>query len=240
MSGRTALYLAGLALAACAAAVAGHFVREAPAPAQVPAAQEVDIALVAADMKELLAAYRKIIVLTNAQEALGAQPRELVNRVGGQLRQQNAQRQARLDESLAALLASGTAQRREAVSALLFYIECDPLLFDADRLAFRDLLVALRAMLAKDSSPDASGLRKRVSDDLDALARIEHAYDKENGAGWEAHASRARRENWESYVAHLKTLYQRDRILREHGVELPAGAEFLTEIAPATKPGNRE
>lgn len=226
---RLASYLAGLALAACAAAVAGYFARESTPPAQAPGTQAVDIALVAADMKELLATYRKRIVLTDAQEALGAQPRQLVDRIGRQLAQENLQRQARLDEALAALLAPGNPRRFDAVGALLFYVECDPLLFDADRLAFRDTLAALRTGLAKDRSAEAVKLHKRVADDLEALGSIERAYDKEIGAG---HLD-PRRERWESYVAHLKTLYQRDRILKEHGVELPAGSEFLPELVPA-------
>ncbi|MDC8756796.1 polysaccharide deacetylase family protein [Janthinobacterium fluminis] len=200
----------------------------APAPAPVSGAAapvgSVDAAAIGAQFREVLAAHRKIIVLLADEQAQSAQLREETRRVGQGLFHDNQARIARLDEALAALTAPGNAGRFEAIDALLSYVESDPDLFDADRLAFRELLQTLLADVAKDSSLPAIKVHKRISEDLDALAEIERNYEKEIRqifGRFEARAIELKRERWDDYVAHLKKRYTREQILKEYGVVLP-------------------
>ena len=196
--------------------------KDAPPPA--PAAASADTAPIAAELKELLAAYRKVIVLLNDEKAQGAREREEANRVGQALFHDNQERLARLDAAFAALAGSGSAARFDAIGSLLTYIESDKDLFDADRLAFRELLQALLAQVAKDSSLPAIKLHKRISEDLDALTEIEGNYDKEIRQVFGRFDLRSivlKREHWNSYLAFLDTLYTREKILKDYGVVLP-------------------
>lgn len=194
-----------------------------PAPVET-AAKAPDVAAILDELKAVLADYRKIIVLLAEEKSLGAAEREAVNRVGQALFHDNLSRTVRLDEMLNALLASGAAARFEALGTILDYIESGPDMFDADRLAFRELLRTLRQAVARDSSLQAVKLHKRIGEDLDALAEVERAYEKELGqifSRFDARAIPLKRERWEDYVAQLKRLYSREQLLREHGVVLP-------------------
>jgi peptidoglycan/xylan/chitin deacetylase (PgdA/CDA1 family)/uncharacterized caspase-like protein len=233
---RNALYLAGFAVAA-SAATAVYVAHEAPpAPVQQrPAA--INVAPIAADLKELLATYRKIIVVTLDEGPPAG--RDQANRVGQQLFHENQVRRARIDDALAALAASSDPRRFEAVGGLLDFVESDPSLYDADRLAFRELLESLQGEVARDSSLQAIKLHKRISEDVDALAEIERTYDKEIRAVFGRFDSRAislKREKWESYVSYLKTLYQRERILQDYGVVLPYPPRPEPNEPPAPEP----
>jgi uncharacterized caspase-like protein/peptidoglycan/xylan/chitin deacetylase (PgdA/CDA1 family) len=194
-----------------------------PAVSAQPAAPAVNTAALAASMKDLLANYRKIIVLLADEKTLPAKDRERTTQVGQALFHENQDRSAKLDRDLAALVASGSAARFDALHGLLDYIESDKGLYDADRLAFRELLQGLLAEVAKDTSLPAIKLHKRISEDLDALVEIEHNYEKEIRqvfGRFEQRAIELKREKWDAYVAYLKTLYQRDAILKEQGVVL--------------------
>lgn len=220
---RKALFLAGFAVVA-SSATAVYVLHEAPPSALRQQGPAIDTAPVAAGMKELLATYRKIIVLTADEATLGASERDQANLVGRELFHENQQRQAKLDSELAKLAASSNPRRYDALDGLLDQVESDPSLYDADRLAYRELLAGLQGELAKDSSLRAIKLHKRVSEDLDALAEIERNYDKEIRAvfgRFDTRAIQLKREKWDAYVAHLKTLYQRERILKDYGVVLP-------------------
>jgi uncharacterized caspase-like protein/peptidoglycan/xylan/chitin deacetylase (PgdA/CDA1 family) len=232
---RKALYLAVFAVAA-STGTAVYVVHESPPAAAVRRAPAVDVAPLAADLKELLANYRRIIVLTLDEDTLGAQEREQANRVGQQIFHDNQARRVKLEEALAKLVGSGNPARFDAVDSLLDVVESDPSMFDADRLAFREVLESLQAEVARDSALRAIKLHKRVSEDLDALAEIERTYDKEIRAVFGRFDSRAiklKRERWDSYVAHLKTLYQRERILKDYGVVLPYPPRPEAEPQPA-------
>ena len=217
----------------------------APLPAQVqaqPHAPGVDPAKLASSMKELLANYRKIIVLLADDKTLPAKDRERTTQVGQALFHDNQDRGAQLDRDLAALAASPQAGRFDAMHGLLDYIESDKGLYDADRLAFRELLQTLLGEVARDSSLPAIKLHKRISEDLDALVEIERNYEKEIRQIFGRYDQRAielKREHWNAYLAYLKTLYSREAILKEQGVVLAyparpnqadAGKEELGEI----------
>ncbi|WP_317205671.1 polysaccharide deacetylase family protein [Janthinobacterium sp.] len=222
-----------VSLAAALAVGAGAYLakRPAAAPALPPSAAPAvaatsggELAAVSAQFKEVLAAHRKIIVLMADEQALAAPARAAGRRVGQGLFHDNQARIAELDGALAKLTAPGNPGRFEALDSLLGYIESDQDLFDADRLAFRELLNMLQADVARDSSLPAIKMHKRISEDLEALAEIEHNYDKEIRqifGRFESRAIELKRERWEDYVAHLKKRYTREQILKDYGVVLP-------------------
>ena len=196
---------------------------QAPPPA-APAAQTSDPAPIVAGTKALLATYRKIIVLLADEKKLSASAREPVNRVGQELFHAGLLQVATLDESLRELVVSGAPGRFDALAAVLDYIESGAGMYDADRLAFRELLRALHQAVSRDSSLQAVKLHKRIGEDLDALAEIERNYEKEIGQIFNRFDVRAivqKRERWEDYVAHLQKLYTREQVLKDQGVVLP-------------------
>ena len=231
----------GAVAATIAVALAGgaYFTRpsstspSAPAPSAAAAATAaLDVSPSAAKLKALLANYRKIIVLLADEKSLSAEGNAAVNRVGQALFHENQSHTADLDTALGALAASVHPGRIPAIESLLDYIESDQDLFDADRLAFRELLRSLLGAVAKDTSLPAIKLHKRISEDLDALAEIERNYEKEIRqvfGRYEQRAIELKRERWSEYLAHLNKRYSREQILKEHGVvlayiKLPGGA----------------
>ena len=120
-------------------------------PAAAPQAG-ADTAAVAAQFRDLLANFRKIIVLLADEQSLPEGARDEARKVGQALFHENQERIARLDAALDQLTAPANPGRFEALDSLLTYIESDPSLYDADRLAFRELLQSMLADVAKDSS----------------------------------------------------------------------------------------
>ena len=222
---RKALYLVIFAVAA-AGAGSGTWIasRKSNAPAPQAAGPAMNVSSITADMGRMLDAYRKMIVLTLDDDKLSDAARSQTHEVGQQLFHENQERIARVDEALSKLLASGDPRRFDAVGSLLDVVESGEGLYDADRLAYRELMQSLLGQVAKDSSLPAIKLHKRVSEDLDALAEIERNYEKEIRAVFGRFESRSialKREKWDSYTAYLKTKYQRERILKDYGVVLP-------------------
>jgi uncharacterized caspase-like protein/peptidoglycan/xylan/chitin deacetylase (PgdA/CDA1 family) len=222
---RKALYLVIFAVAA-AGAGSGTWIasRKPNTPAPQAAGPAMNVSSITADMGRMLDAYRKMIVLTIDDDKLSDAARAQTHEVGQQLFHENQDRIARVDDALTKLLASGDPRRFDAVGGLLDVVESGEGLYDADRLAYRELMQSLLGQVAKDSSLPAIKLHKRVSEDLDALAEIERNYEKEIRAVFGRFESRSialKREKWDSYTAYLKTLYQRERILKDYGVVLP-------------------
>lgn len=229
---RKALYYVVFAVAAAGAAAGSWIVSlkspSAPAATAPAAGAAMDISAISADMKTMLASYRKIIVLTQDEASLSKEARAQANSVGQQLFHENQERIGKVDAALAQLLASGNPARFDALGSVLDYVESGDGLYDADRLAFRELMQSLLAQVARDSSLPAIKLHKRISEDLDALAEIERNYEKEIRAvfgRFESRSIQLKREKWDSYVAYLKTIYQREGILKEYGVVLPYPAK---------------
>lgn len=215
-----------------AALTIGGFVliQRKPAPPSVgaaataPPSKRPDTSALRAGLGEVLVAYRKIIVLLADESTLSRGDREAVNRVGQALFHDNLARVDKLGEGLDALAGSPNPMRFDAMGQLLDYIESDPGLYDADRLAFRELLQALQASVARDTTLPAIKMHKRISEDLDALAEIERNYDKEIRqifGRFDQRAIALKRERWDDYVAHLKKLYSREQILKDYGMVLP-------------------
>ena len=189
--------------------------------ATVPA---LDTSAILIGFKDVLAAYRKIIVMFADEKTLATQERALANQVGQGLFHENRARITDLESKLEALISSGNPQRLEAISSLLDYVESSADLLDADRLAFRELLRSLQTAVARDSSLPAIKLHKRIGEDLDALAEIERNYEKEIRlvfGRFETRAIDLKRERWQDYIASLKKLYTREQILKDYGVVLP-------------------
>jgi uncharacterized caspase-like protein/peptidoglycan/xylan/chitin deacetylase (PgdA/CDA1 family) len=212
---------------------------DAPPPVATAAASPLDTARILTGMQEVLAGYRKIIVLFADEKTLGAGEKAMANQVGQGLFHENRQRVAELETQMVALMASGSPQRFDAVAGLLDYIESDKSLFDADRLAFRELLRSLQAAVAADSSLPAIKLHKRIGEDLDALLEIERNYEKEIRlvfGRFEPRAIELKRERWEDYVASLRKLYARAQILKDFGVVMP----YAVPKAPVRKGKSEE
>ncbi|OFJ46349.1 polysaccharide deacetylase [Janthinobacterium lividum] len=210
----------------------------------------VDAAAVASDLRDLLGNFRKIIVLLADEQSLAEGAREEARKVGQALFHENQERIAKLDAALDQLTAPTNPGRFEALDGLLTYIESAPGLFDADRLAFRELLQSMLAHVAKDSSLPAIKLHKRISEDLDALGEIERHYEKEIRQIFGNLGQRAielKRERWDDYVAQLKKLYSREQILKENGIIVPytvppaaPSAGTVPEVKPAPKKDEAE
>jgi len=214
----------------------------AGAPATTPQGA-VDAAAISAQLRDLLANFRKIIVLLADEQSLPDGARDEARKVGQSLFHENQERIAKLDTMLDQLTASSNPGRFEALDSLLTYIESDPGLYDADRLAFRELLQSMLADVARDGSLPAIKVHKRISEDLDALGEIERNYEKEIRQIFGNLGQRAielKRERWDDYVAHLKKMYNREQILKENGIVVPYAVPPGGEIKPEVKKDEAE
>ncbi|NRR33342.1 polysaccharide deacetylase family protein [Oxalobacteraceae bacterium] len=194
------------------------------APAATTAAAASAVPQVLPELRDMLAAYRKIVVLFADEKALAENDRKAAQQVGQSLFHENLERLARVQGKLRQLQALPAAQRDPVVDALLSYIESASDLFDADRLAFREVLLGLQQLAAADQTLPAIKLHKRVSEDLAALDDIEKQYDKELSgifARFETRAIVPKRERWDDYLAHLRKLFAREQIMKDYGVIVP-------------------
>lgn len=202
------------------------------APAIAPEIEQAE--RLRSQFEQMLAAYRKIIVLLVNEQSLSAKELEACNRVGAQLFHENLTRSEAVAVEIEALVSSGTTRRFDVLNELLDYVESGDGMYDADRLAFRELLQAMQRTVARDGTLPAIKVHKRIGEDLEALDEIEHLYEKEIHqlfGRFEQRAIQLKRERWEDYVAHLATHYSRDAILKEYGVIVPYSAP---------KPGSTE
>jgi peptidoglycan/xylan/chitin deacetylase (PgdA/CDA1 family)/uncharacterized caspase-like protein len=196
----------------------------------------------------LLAAHRKIIVLFADDQQLSPQQLENARIVGQAIFHENIERVNRAKALFATAIKSTSANKFQDIEAVLSLIESDPVLFDADRLAFKEVMVAWRDEIAKDSSLRAVKLRDRIDEDVDALQKIEKNYDKEFGqifSRFEGRSIVQQRELWSQYVARLKATYTFDQLLQEKGIDpapapqAPASAAVGSEtdtVRGASKP----
>ncbi|MCK9686771.1 polysaccharide deacetylase family protein [Scleromatobacter humisilvae] len=219
--------LPALAVVACLS-LQGCGKQAAPAPAPgaaasapLPAASEV-----VGELKEVLAAHRQIIVLFADEKRQTEAQRAAADEVGQAIFHDNRAHVDRIESQFDAMTA-GREDPTATLAPVLDYIESDTSLFDADRLAFRDLLASLQADVARNQTLGAIRLHKRIGDDMDALDEIQKNYDEEIRAIFSRFEQRAivqKREKWDDYVAHLGTFYTRDAILKAHGYAAPAVA----------------
>ncbi|NVD71598.1 polysaccharide deacetylase family protein [Duganella sp. BJB1802] len=223
-------YIKQLSIAAVVVAVAGagaYLALRGKHPAE-PSGAAVAAAVPAPDvmpaLRDMLAAYRKIIVLLADEKTLSEADRKAAGQVGQSLFHENLERLAKVQALLAQTQALPPARRDAAADTLLTYIESAGDLFDADRLAFREVLLSLQKLAAADQTLPAIKLHKRVSEDLAALEDIEKQYDKEISdifSRFDTRAIAPKRERWDDYVAHLRKLYGREQIMKDYGVIVP-------------------
>ncbi|MBN6150525.1 polysaccharide deacetylase family protein [Xanthomonas sp. AmX2] len=218
---------------AAALATCGRAPPAADAAANAPAAAadlgseavRAQAGQIGAQLREQLATQRKIVVLLADEAKQSADDRQVSSSVGQQLFHEGLERRAALLARFDALLALREPARYPAIATLLDYIESAPDLYDADRLAFRELLADLHERIGKDSSLPAIKLHQRIGEDLEALDEIERNYNREITAIFSrfdrTRAIAQKREKWDDYVAHLRTLYTREGILRDYGVITP-------------------
>jgi peptidoglycan/xylan/chitin deacetylase (PgdA/CDA1 family)/uncharacterized caspase-like protein len=163
---------------------------------------------------EIVATFRKIIVLVEDDASLNPATGERAITLGRLLYYQNDERLSALGESLSADLT--------ALPTFLARLESYPEYHDADKLAFRDMLEDLAGDLPQNAS--AAELRKRIMEDLSALDQIQALYQKELARVFDRLQTRGmpvRREAWEKYIAFLKQKYQPKQILKEQEALLP-------------------
>lgn len=198
----------------------------ATAPGQARAAVDDGAAapLLAALQKQL-DSHRRIIVLLADEDAQGDRDRATSTRIGQQLFHDGLEQRDAIAAQFDALLRTSSPQRFATLGAVLDYIESAPDLFDADRLAFREVLRDLHERIGADSSLPAVKLHQRIGEDLEALDEIERNYNQEITRIFSrferTRAIALKREKWEDYVAHLRAQYDREAILRDHGVIEP-------------------
>jgi peptidoglycan/xylan/chitin deacetylase (PgdA/CDA1 family)/uncharacterized caspase-like protein len=228
------LYLAAAVLLAIAGGVfwlATHKRFSATTPA-APAASSgvIGKAVDDSDLRTILDSYRRIIVLLAEENTLSDGEKESAKIVGQALFHDKLAREDTVIGLLSPQSDSADPNRFAPLERALDFIESDPSLYDADRLAFREVLRGLQRNISGDGRLPAIKLHKRLGEDLDAIAEIEHNYEKEVAqifSRFDARAIVQKREKWEDYVAHLKKLYTRDQVLRDFGVIVPYSADKL-------------
>lgn len=190
----------------------------------IPSSTTTDLSVIKTQLAAMLADYRKIIVLLADDDKLTEADRQQVNVVGQSLFHQRLSIVAAHEGALAQLTATASAANLGVVAELLDEIESGAGLFDVDRLAYRETLLALQTDITKHSSLPAIKLHKRITEDLDALDEIELQYEKEIQQIFGRFGERGitlKREKWGAYIGYLNTIYSRDNILKEQGVILP-------------------
>jgi len=200
------------------------------APALAQPAKEPGIAKQA---DEIVANYRKIIVLMDGAGTLDPGVRDRVSTVGKILFQQNQERLSALEEQLLTPISNGNSALAEE---FLGWLETHPEYRDADKLAFRDLLEGLAAGAGTSNDKLAARLRE----DQAALAQIQALYQGEIGeilGNLQTRGMVVHREAWEHYVGFLKQKYIRERILKENEGQLPPAE---SRGAGKKKPSNGE
>ncbi len=196
-----------------------------PAPASAAVGDEAAAAPIVAALQQQLDGHRRIIVLLADEATQSDRDRATSSGIGQQLFHDGLERHAAIAAQFDALLRTPDPRRFATLGHVLDYIESAPALYDADRLAFREVLRDLHERVGADSSLPAVKLHQRIGEDLDALDGIERHYDQEITRIFSrfdrTRAIVPKREKWDDYVAHLRTLHSREAILRDHGVIEP-------------------
>ncbi|MBL8276366.1 MAG: caspase family protein [Pelomonas sp.] len=215
---------------ACVLALGGCQ-RAKDVPAALPAASAPQDTSATARLREdadgLLALHRQIVVLMDGEASLPPAQRREVQALGQQLFHELLQRQQRLAD------AALKPDALEATAALMSRIESEPSWFDADRLAFREVLEQLATGLKTAQTLDGIKLARRAQDDIDTLAEVQKAYEqelKEVFGGFAKRGIELKRERWTDYTAKLRALHTREAVMKQHGAQLPAAADLAPEV----------
>ena len=219
------LLLLPLALAGCGEKPSATEAAANASASTAAVAEAAEASPVLAALQKQLDGYRRIIVLLADEDAQSARDRVTSTRIGQQLFHDGLEQREAIASQFDALLRSASPRRFATLGAVLDYIESAPELYDADRLAFREVLRDLHERVGADSSLPAVKLHQRIGEDLDALDEIERNYNQEITRIFSrferTRAIALKREKWEDYVAHLRKQYDREAILRDFGVIEP-------------------
>lgn len=176
-------------------------------------------------LQKQLDGHRRIVVLLADEAQQTPADRTTSSRIGQQLFHDGLEQREAIAAQFDALLRQSSPQRFATLGTVLDYIESAPELYDADRLAFREVLRDLHERVGKDSSLPAVKLHQRIGEDLEALDEIERNYNQEITRIFSrfdrTRAITLKREKWDDYIAHLRTQYSREAILRDYGVIEP-------------------
>ena len=197
---------------------------------------------VAAQLRELLANFRKIIVLLADEDSQPEGARDEAQQGGPGVvpRQPGAHRQARYAAGPADGARQSRPLRRHRRLADLYRIGPRPVRRRPP--GFPRTAARLAGRCGERRFLPAIKLHKRISEDLDALAEIERNYEKEIRQIFGNMGQRAielKRERWDDYVAQLKKLYNREQILKENGV-VDALHHAAGRFHPGTEAGREQ
>ncbi len=219
------LLLAALTVAGCSKQNETGTATPSQASAQAAAAANPAAAPLLTALQKLLDGQRRIVVLLADETQQSAADRQTSSRIGQQLFHESLEQRQAIAAQFDALLRDPNPQRFATLGTVLDYIESSPELYDADRLAFREILRELHQRVGADSSLPAVKLHQRIGEDLEALDEIERNYNQELTRIFSrferTRAIELKREKWDDYVAHLNSLYKREAILRDFGVIEP-------------------
>ena len=216
-----------LAIAACSR---NEGAKPVPETVTQPSAQAAAVADPAAAplltaLQKQLDGHRRIVMLLADEAQQSVADRTTSSRVGQQLFHDGLEQRLAIAAQFDTLLRSASPQRFATLGTVLDYIESSPELYDADRLAFREILRDLHERVGADSSLPAVKLHQRIGEDLEALDEIERNYNQEITRIFSrferTRAIELKREKWDDYIAHLHTQYSREAILRDYGVIEP-------------------
>lgn len=105
-----------------------------------------------AQLRQHLDRHRRIIVLLADEDTQPPRDRATSSSVGQQLFHENLEQRERIAASFDSVLISQDARRFATIAAVLDEVESAPDLFDADRLAFAEVLRDLHARIGRDSA----------------------------------------------------------------------------------------
>jgi peptidoglycan/xylan/chitin deacetylase (PgdA/CDA1 family) len=193
--------------------------------AQAAAAADPAAAPLLTALQKQLDGHRRIIVLLADEAQQSAADRATSSQIGQQLFHDGLEQRQAIAALFNTLLSGSAPQRFTTLGTVLDYIESAPELYDADRLAFREVLRDLHERIGADSSLPAVKLHQRIGEDLEALDEIERNYNQEITRIFSrferTRAIALKREKWDDYIAHLHKQYTREAILRDYGVIEP-------------------
>ena len=182
------------------------------------------------DYAQIVNNYRKIIVLLEGKESLDPQKNEQAAFIGKYLFDENQKNLLtvanQLSDDIDQVAKGGFLAAPSKVEDFLNQIEKAADLHDVDKLVFQETVDLL--LDAINDQPGSQKIKRilaeRLEDDLNALHEIKNLYNKEMEkifGSLETRGMVVTREKWDSYVAFLKTKFNRDDILREYHSILP-------------------
>jgi peptidoglycan/xylan/chitin deacetylase (PgdA/CDA1 family)/uncharacterized caspase-like protein len=173
--------------------------------------------------------FRKIIVLMDGSENLDEATRARCTWAGRQLFWSKQQAAGDLAQRL------GQRGNESATQQLIQYLNSDPGLHDADKLAFLDIVEELDVPPAADASAARARLAAPLKTLHDNLQSIQLTYREEVTRIFSQFATRgavATREKWDAYVRALGGQWTRAKILSEFGEPPPEPTTEMRGGAP--------